>query len=421
MITGVTVAGQPLDPCHVLAQVIVLHGRGGFGEQGQPSSATVIVEHPVGSMPTWKGGDTIALAGPNGPLFAGRIVDRSLGHVDDTDGTRWGQFTVTAAGPLAALGVRKIGDEPWPEETGAQRAERILTAAGTPWQVQGDVDWSVLPRDVDAQPAAGLLDDLAADTLAAVFDTPAGEVVYQPLPSRRRHKMPWRWQDFDPTFTWADFPPDFTWNGDPPSFADWISPAYSPPLRLPCTAVEWEPEWRSSEATVINHVAVGWGDTDPQAVVELEDTSSIAAHQRRYLYRGTQLAVEADATAHASHVLVTQTRERWQIGDVVVALDQLDPATYNDALGLMCGDHVTLEGLPQPAPATTWTGIVEGWTYTQTGQGGQLSERMTLALSDPLLSLAVMRWQDYPADYTWSDHPATLTWGDLTDVAVLEA
>jgi hypothetical protein len=414
--------GDPIvDPCHVLAQVTVMHGRGGFGEQGQASSATVVIEHPPGSMPTWKSGDILRLEGPHGRTFSGRIVERSLGHVDDPDGTRWGQFTVTAAGALAALGIRKIGDVPWPQETGTDRAVRILAAARVPYDIDGTTDLEVLARDVDAQPAGGLLDDLAQDTGAAVFDTPEGAVIYQPLSGRNRPVVPYMWSDFTPADTWDDFDPALTWNGDPPSIAEWPSPTSNFPVILPCTAVLWEPEWRSSEATVINHVRVGYGTSNPQATVELTDAASILQHENRYLYLGTQLATEADANARTGHILTTQAVERWQIGDITVALDQLDPATYEACLRLTCGDHVTLQGLPQPAPAIDWTGIVEGWTFTQWADGGVIQEQMVLTLSDPLLSLAVMRWDDYPGTYLWSDHPTDLTWDGLFDVDVLEA
>jgi hypothetical protein len=419
MIDTVTINGAPLDPCFVLAGVTVIHGRKGFGESSVPASATITVKQ-LGGMPVWQSGDAITLDGPDGRMFAGRIMQRTLTHTTD-DRVRVGLFTVTAAGPLAVLGLRKIGDVPWPQESGTQRATRILTAAGTPWAVDGQVDLQVLPRDVDAQPASGLLDELASWTSAAVFDTPDGHVVYQALSGRSRPIVAYMWQDFDPAMTWDQFDPALTWDGDPPTLADWLSPTSELPVVLPCAAVGWEPEWQSSEATIINHIAIGYGLEDPQGVVELEDAASIARHGRRYLHQGTQLATEADALARASHILTTQPQERWQIGDVTVALDHLDPATYIKVLGLVCGDHVTLQGLPQPAPAIDWTGIVEGWTFTQWADRGVFSERLTLALSDPLLSLAVMRWDDYPGTYRWSQHPSYLTWDDLDSIDVLEA
>lgn len=419
MITDASVGGVPLDAGYVLAEVTVLHGRQGFGEAAPPMSATIQVEVPAGPMPSWRAGDVLTLDGPAGRMFAGRVVERSLTHFTDSSGAGWGRSTLTAVGPLAALGVRRIGDEPWPQETGTQRAARILTAAGTPWSVDGTVDLLVLPRDVDAQPAAGLLDELASWTAAAVFDTPSGEVVYQALSGRSRPVVPFMWGDFDPVLTWDEFDPGLTWDGDAPSIGDWPSPTSEFPLPLPAEAVEFEPEWRSSEATIINEVAIGYGAADPQTEVRLEDAASITDHGRRYLYQGTELATSADALARASHIITTQSVERWQIGEVVVALDLLDPAAHDAALNLVCGDHVTLQGLPQPAPAMDWTGIVEGWTFNQWGGGGVLFERLTLNLSDPLLSLAVMRWDDYTSTYQWSQHPGHLTWDDLDDVTIL--
>jgi hypothetical protein len=421
MITEVFAGGFQLDAGQILATVTVLHGRQGFGEEARPMSATITVEHPPGSMPSWRSGDFLMLSGDHGPMFSGRIVQRALAHRDLPDGTRVGQFTVTAAGPLAALNGRKIGDVPWPQESGTARATRILQAAQVPWAVDGTVDLLVLPRDVDAQPAGGLLDALAADTSAAVFDVPHGEVVYQALSARARPVIPFRWQDFTDTETWGALDPAVTWDGNPPSMGDWTSPTSTPAVILPATVIEWEPEWSSSEATVINHVTIGWGPLETQDMVDLVDDASIDQHGERYLYAGTQLADAGSATTRATHILTTQHEERWEIGDVTVNLDHLDPATYQAVLGLLCGDAVTLQGLPQPAPATDWTGIVEGWTYTQVGHLGTLTERITLNLSDPLHSLQVMVWDDYPSLYLWDDHPNYVTWDDLTDADILEA
>jgi hypothetical protein len=403
-----------LDSGLVLATATVIHGRRSFGEAGQPSSATITVEYPQGAMPTWQSGDTLELVSDVGPLFAGRIVSRSLTHTPDR-----GLFQMTAAGALAALGVRKVGDVPWPMETGTARAARILTATGVPHKVVTTTDLWVLPRDVDAQPALGLLDELTAATGAAVFDTPAGLVVYQPLQSRSRIK-PWAWRDFT-TETWDVSDPALTWDADPPAVADWISPSSTLPVVLPAETVVWEPEWTSQEGAVINHVRIGYGVAEEeQDAVELEDATSIAQHGRRYLYEGTPLATAGDATSRATRILTTQATERWEVGDVQVSLADLPPDLRGEVVGLLCGDQVVLQGMPQPAPAIDWSGILEGWTYTHTGSGGTVVEQMSLALSDPLLSLVVMRWDDYPALYVWPDH-GTLLWSDLDDARVLEA
>jgi hypothetical protein len=258
-----------------------------------------------------------------------------------------------------------------------------------------------------------ILDELAQWTGAAVYDTPGGEVVYQPLSGRTRVK-PYRWQDFDPVLTWDELDPVLTWD----DITAWQSPASQFPVVLPCDAVLWEPSWSSAEGAVINEVSVSYGP-DPQGEVDLSESVSITRHGRRHLPLSTQLADYDSAVDRAEHILSTQHEERWQIGDVTVALDVLDPTTRGKVLGLECGDHVTLQGFPQPAPAIDWTGIVEGWTYTMGGEGGILTEELTLALSDPMLSLVVMQWSDYTAGYLWSDHPAGLSWDDLETTAAL--
>lgn len=423
MITTVTIAGADLDPNTVEAtSLVVTHGRQAFTDGPTPSSATVILLYPAGAMPPWSSGDTIALAGDTGPMFAGRITDRALSHLDTQERGRLGRFTITAAGTLARLGVRKVGDTPWPQETGAQRAERILTAAQVPHRIDGTTDAPVLPRDVDAQPALDLLADLATDTSAAVFDTPSGAVVYQALSGRARPVFPYRWVDFPADWAWAGLDPALTWDGTPPSIGQWDSPGSEFPIILPPNAVEWEPTWASSEAQVVNRVRVGWGTVPQggeQAWVESSDAASAARHGERYAYQGTQLATEAAARDRAAHVITTQAQERWSLSTVVVLLEQLDPSTRYNLLRATCGHHVTVQGLPQPAPATEWTGILEGWSYQQWRTGSGDHERITLYLSDPLSSLAVMTWADYPSTYTWADHPDALIWDYLNGVGDL--
>jgi hypothetical protein len=423
MIDTVELAGAPLDPAMILAELVITHGRATVTDPTSPSSATLTILHPPGTMPTWAGGESARLSGPAGPLFTGRVTDRTLTHHDDPDGTRWGLFTVTAMGAAARLGLRPVGDQPWPQEPAAARATRILALSGLPHTVQaGPVDHPVTARDADATTARDLLDELAASTGAAVVDTPAGAVLFQTLSGRQRPVFPWRWRDFDPSFRWADFDPALTWAGDPPSVAEWPSPASTFPIALPPDAVEWEPEWAASEATVVNHVRLAYGtapEGGEQPTVELDDPTSIARHGRRYRFTRTTLATEAAALDRAGHLITTQARDRWALLEVRVALDALDQDTAARLLGAVCGAHITIRGLPQPAPARDWTGILEGWTYEQQATDAGISRTLTLALSDPLHSMAVMRWADFPAWATWADFPAWATWDDLTDLPAI--
>jgi len=426
MIDTVTLDGLQLDSCYVLAEVTVLHGRRQFGEPTAAMSATIRVEVPAGSMPSQGIGAILYLDGPAGRMFAGRVVDVSLEHFTNNDGTVWGLFTVTAAGPVAALGVRPVGDVPWPQELDTARAGRILAASGVAsWRVEGvpgDFSYNgggplnVLARDVDSQPAGGLLDELASWTSAAVFDTPAGEVVYQTLASRTRVR-PFRWVDY--TGTWSGIGATLLWS----DLVGVASPASQYPTVLPCDVVEWEPRWVLTEANILNHVAIGYGAAEPQATVDLSDSASIGAHNVRYAYLGTQLAGLDDAIEQASRLISTRARQRWELDEVTVALDLLPPDLYAAVLGLTCGDQVVLQGLPQPAPATDWPSVVEGWTFTQYGQAGALSERITLSLSDPLLSVILPTWDDYwnEPGMTWAAHDPDWTWADMDWDLVLPA
>jgi hypothetical protein len=238
--------------------------------------------------------------------------------------------------------------------------------------------------------------------------------------------FPWRWRDFDPGYRWADFDPALTWDGLPPSLGQWTSPDSVHPIDLPCTAVAWAPEWASADGAILNDVSVGWGpvpEGGQQATVTARDQASIDRHGRRHTHIGTQLAHEPDALARATHVITTQTADRWALSDVTVHLDKLhaqDPAAYQQLMAAVCGRHIRITGLPQPAPSGgQWTGILEGWTYTQWTDLTGVRSQLVLTLSDPLHSLAVMRWADFPAVFTWADFPAWTTWDDLTDLAVI--
>lgn len=413
MITSILVEDVPQDLALMPAQVTVLHGRSGVKDGPEASSATLLWLHDEPTMPGWVNGDTVKIVGDTGPLFTGRIVEARLEHGIRTDGTTYGLFTVTCAGAVAALGYRFVGDEPWPAESGAARADRILDLAEVPYLIDGQADPMVMPRDVDRRAARELLEELAQSTAAAVVDLPTGEVVYQPMKERARPVHDFPWADFDPAFTWSQFDPAMTWQ----DFDSWYSNDSEFPLAIPAAAVGFEPTWGVTAADILNHVRVGYGPTDPeQAYTEATDPASITRHGRRYQYFGTQLQNVADAQAYASWILTTSSIGRWALDDIDVHLDLLDEPTRAAVLALTCGDHITVGNMPAPAPAIVAEGIVEGWTYVTWGDRGGMFERLRLHTSALLESLAVPQWSDYPPGFMWSDHSPLLSWADIVSI-----
>lgn len=224
--------------------------------------------------------------------------------------------------------------------------------------------------------------------------------------------------DWPAGIEWQQIDPALTWEG----IGAWHSADSEFPLDFPTAAVEWEPDWRTSEADVINHARIGYGTAaGEQDWQEVIDTASVAQHGKRYTYVGTQLQNVADALAYATWIVTTRAQAHWSLGTAVECVQCHDGATRDAALRLTCGDHVTIPGMPQPAPALAAEGIVEGWTFEQTGSGGRIVESLTLVLSSLLESLAVMQWQDYPPTQMWADHPAYLTWADLVSVEAIGA
>lgn len=422
MITDITVAGQPVDLGKVIAEnVTVMHGRSATADGPTPSGAdlTLLIPENQG-MPAWTSGDPISILADHAPLFTGTISDLRLpGHVDTAELGTCAQLELMCAGPLAKAGYRVVGDEPWPQETGSARATRILTLAGLPHLVQtpDTAEVQVLPRDVDAQPALTLLEQLADDTGAAVVDLPDGRVLYQPLESRSRPTFIVRWMDLDPT-PWTAIAAATTW-----ADLDYVSEAAVAPLPLPPGAVLAAPEWFATAAAVINHTRVSYGvppEGSDQAYAEALDDASIARYGRRYAYLGTRIATLADAAERAAHIITTQARERWAMGGVTVWEQQLDADTAAAVQQIRCGRWVQVDAIPQPAPATSWAAIVEGWQYTETHNNLRADSWWTMALSDPLHSLAVMTWADFTPTQTWSQFPPNAMWVDVTSTELLE-
>ena len=380
IITGAVIGGIPLPACDILSAVTVRHGRDSWGAAPTASVAEITVTRST--VPPWTAGDTLVLLTARGPAFTGRITDRAATRDSGSI-----VIDVAASGALADLARTRIGDEPWPPEPVEQRAERILTLAAPHggWDIQRPVtEATVLPRDVDSKAALDILNELTTSTAAALFDTPDGRIVWQPLTARRKETTRATWED-QGTRTWSQA--QHTWAATPGTGG-------RPVTVIPPCAVAAGPAWASDAGTIVNSVGVTWGVAEdggqqrPQA--DWSHPGSIARHGLRRATLTTELADEADALLRASRIIAQQHTDRWEItGVTVLGRELTDPWLVG---GLRCGDWVSVDGLQ--LDGSRFVGIVEGWVLEQDTDGLGTDATLTLAVSSPGLSLAGARWVD---------------------------
>lgn len=340
------------------------------------------------------------VAGAELPRFTGTVVDVTVDHAEQ-------RTTVTAADELAALGRRRIGDEPWPAELDGARIARILTLADVDqdargawadqagagsWAEQPPADtWlsargvrvdpgtvTILPRDVDAQPVAALLRDTAGDAGGLVYVDRAGRIIYRDADHRVDHG--------------EQLPVDACLLVDEAVFARGLT-------------------------GMVNSLRVGYGDsTGEQQQVAVVDTDSIAAYGRFDVYRGTMLAYAADADTLARRYISFRRVPRWTAPALLVdtaLLDELTPTTRG-LLAATVSTELTLTGVGAPAPVPDpWPLIVEGGTDTITA-GGLVVE---LRVSDRRQTIRGVSWAEQPAGRRWVDVPPALTWFEAEQLA----
>lgn len=384
--------------CEADVPVTVTVGRTSVREDGQPQYATINLSGPIPG-PIVETGQPVTITDGLGPRHTGRISDTEVTHDDDGAVQK-----LTSIGALAAWGRQRIGDTPWPQESVAERAQRIAGLVGLPLIVEGGRDLQVIPRDVDSKPGIEVLTELANSTGGWLYDDGAGIVHLQALDARDVSTT---------TVLWAQEPAGATWDElDDVTWADEDQPGPYAPIVLDCTQVDWEPKWTQT-LEFVNIVTVAWGPKDPdgeQAVVTVSDQASIDELGESPVTIKSQLADPGDATELAGLILRRSARPRWHLDAVAVDLAGLDPHTAARLANALPGTRCTVTGLPQPAPhdMTAFPGVIEGWVETIYDD----ARRLTLWLSHVEESLAVPTWEAEPAGQTWAQLDPTLTWED---------
>jgi len=375
-----TTAGA-VDITCLLEAADIRHGRPSSSGQPEASTLTMDISVDTGVTPMPAGlevgsGIRVYVTVPAGQSqrFWGRVTDIAYGWEDmgeETPNSLVAQLH--AAGPLADLGRRVVGDVPWTQELDGARVTRILNAAGiNPDPVVNDPGTvQILARDVDAQAALELANAVAEDAMGVLWETRDGQVLYADAAHRR---------------------------------------GIAVALTLDACDLLVTPTWQRNTDGLVNLASIGYG-VAPEGGEQPRYVATSAASQTRYgryeYTRAPQL-VDLPAAQTLGNVLTARNATpAWGFSDLPVDVAGLDPTETWTLLGLDMHSLLYLTGLPvagnAPTSAYLW---VEGWTeHLEAG-----THELTLVISDFCRTAPPPRWDDLPPTWTWNTIQPALTW-----------
>ncbi len=395
-LTGLVVTADGIDvTCHTLAPLNVTWGRTAPGESLEPRRLTATFEPEAKirrgtelrvaadaphTNPKWN--TTVGTWAAQTGTWKARAVALVLfaGEVSDTS-TQWGGLgdewvgltDVVATDPIADLAHLPVGDAPWPVESVSARATRIQALTPLVWQSDASTA-RVAARDVDAQPALDLLDDLA------VWASLSGGLFY------------------DPSLGVARF------------LLDTYRQTTAPGLILDACQLTDDANAVESVADLVNDVTVTYRDAvDPNAQPSARYTSpsSIDRFGRRAVTYSTELvdAVDANNRAQAAAIRLGLSLAKWVNLTTSSSLTEDAEAIAETLFGAWPGLRTKLVNLPPPA-APSWSGYLEGWSLEVDVDA---STRALVWTADVQLSPAT--WSG-PLT-TWADHADGTRWVDV--------
>jgi hypothetical protein len=352
-----------------------------------------------------------------GEVFTGRVTDLEAEWDADRGGTL---VKVTAQDDTAELANRYVGAQPWAAEPLGTRFGRILTAAGQAMAYTVDpvpAARQVSYRDVDNQPATGLLQSLAQSAGAALWS--ATSLTTGPY---------LRVEDID---------------ARPPlqklalvGGVVVIVPATMPGghgITISACDVLLDPvQWTQTVDDITTRVAIGWKDQTPDPAKPVDKTETLvntAAETRfgqRRVQVSTELAQQADAYAVGSSVLARLTTDGWRIRGLTYRVDPADPL---DAAGIAVVmavlDATTRIGLPilltdvpawSPAPTTATVPLyLEGAQLSNTDGAWELALTTSAARATGAGALA---WDQLDPAWAWDQFDPGMSWDDLRGVGI---
>lgn len=359
------------------------------------------------------------------PVWAGKISNVALQPAGDNAV----QAVVSCVDLSAELANITVGDDPWPLEPIATRSQKIVDLAGeaadTAYRLAVDAPLQsvrVQARDVDSQPAQGLLQTLAISAGAALWpavSSNGGYLWMEDPQSRRASRV-------------LTVGPDGTATIEPAAGDAAVS-------RLTAGDILRDPvTWAQDPSTVTSSFDIVWlqnAGKDPEtgATVNVEKTSTrtssklVAAFGFRKTTLQTELAYKGDADELASRLLMQAGGTLWRFTGLAIDTAVLDRAPLpgdpdqTERLSVILdlldgarriGKALIIPDMPAWTPGGTELGLfVEGGRYELRDHQWQLE----LEASPSAGQGHSITWNEMPAGLTW-DEMGSITWDDLSNV-----
>lgn len=385
----------------------------------------------LGATPVWSDlgmlhvDDLLMLAPPggaarSGSVFSGRVTDMTAEY--DAGGTIVG---VTAQDDLAEFANRYIGATPWGAESLNSRFSRIMTEAGQAinWSVDAGVRSAPISyRDVDNQPAAGLLQELAKSVAGALWE--ATSITSGPF---------LRLEDVNARVALlllgmgADGLVHITVSPD----------AAGKSIVLSACSVLLDPvRWEQDSTDASSRVALTWldqvVDPGPPEVIRptsreilVVDADVEAQTGQRRVGVSTQLSDAAYSDTVANAYLARLAQPGWRVSGLTIDLsaEDLTPDMLGTVMTVLdgvtrVGLGIILTDMPEWSPAGNAADqalYLEGGRFTNT-DGAWVLELVTSSAYGQ--GKAAVNWNQLPVDWSWDEFGPEVDWDDLHGVAL---
>lgn len=361
MIGRVGIGGVDLALDTVTASAVIRFGRVDPGDPPIASTLQLVLIDLEASSRI-ETGDLIELDLIDAePRFRGQITDLSQSWDPSA------ALTIVAAGNLARVARRKVGNADWPQETFSARVARVLADADwTDYTIEYGRNPLVAARTASETTAGAELANLAVTGAAAIIDLPDGSLLIQTIDARAL--------------------------------------LAAPILELPPELVLFAPDW-SQSLDVLNVIDVAYGTLEDPHTQTSRNVDSVTRFGERGGSLASTFALEADAATAGAAMVARRGYPHW-IAPTVQLSGLVTPRI---------GALAKLTELPDGSPlGAIWQPVVEGWQDTLDGD-----EWLTmLQVSDPIRSGVSLRWIDVPPALTWATVDPDCQW---TDASVLGA